>query len=395
MKTQNRLCLFLIFLTTSVKSFVIERQLKAKDDLASEFYTGIVDRATELLKEGDIEHEMDQPSEHETTFVIDSKGDARIEIKRVSNEVVIDMKNQYEEFNVASENMDYSKQKDMIDENFLMPFVKHLGEIVTDTDQAFKIIQKALPEVSVEVGESTFSVQSCSPIDGASEEAIQFDIAVDGPGMEDGIMGELVNEDQSFKLRLVTKYFQNEFILNVRTANYLAEESKNLMTKILTHMEKMIRLNEGSSGDDPSAEQSLDGEKVKASLQSVLQPLIEDEDFSNEESDNGITFSKGDDEILKIEFDTIDVGGFKFMNVKCTLPQLGDKEFSQNFLQDSLYQMTGILDAYLENVMEYTLHSVKEENPDEFVSAFETEGRRRMRILEGVLTKKTKMKRKL
>jgi len=390
MKSLSETILFLILLTFA-RSLIIDRQLSGKDDRAQEFYTGIVERTKQLLEEGNIQQQSDEPSEHETNFVIDERGDARINIKRESNEILITMKNKYEEFNVASENMNYATQKDMIDNNFLKPFIDHLGEIVVDTQQAFNVIQAELPNVSVDIDENSFKVQSVTPLEGATQDAIQFDISVDGPGMEDGIIGELVNENQSFKLRLITKYFQNEFILNVRTENYLKQESSNLMRKILTHMEKMVRLNEGNGGEGPSGEQSLTNDQVNESFQRVFKPLIEDGDFTNTPSETGISFSKDENEVLNVTFDTVDVAGFKFINVKCSLPQL-EKEFSQNFLQDSLYQMTGLLDAYLENVMEYTLHSVRTENPDEFVPAFKSENKSNERILASIHSGKTMMK---
>ena len=391
MKSIHKSVFFLI-ISTLTNALIIDRQLTGKEDRAQAFYDGIVQRTKDLLNEATIEFKDDEPSTHETNFIIDNRGDGRINIKRESNEILINMKNKYEEFNVASENMNYDTQKDMIDNNFLKPFIEHLGEIVTSTEQAFTIIQNELPNVQVDLGDNSFKVSSVTQLDGASVDAIQFDIGVDGPGMEDGVIGELVNEGSSFKLRMITKYFQNEFILNVRTEHYLRKESNNLMTKILTHMEKMIRLNEGNGGDGPSGEESLDGDKVNQSIQDVLKPLIEDEEFTNEPSDKGITISKDANPILSVSFDTIDVGGFKFINVKCVLPQLDNKEFSQNFLQDSLYQMTGLLDAYLENVMEYTLHSVKSENPSEFVAAFKSEDTSGERILQSVNTSKTMMK---
>ena len=393
MKSQHFYAIFLIAVALNcTNAFIIERRL-SKDDKAVEFYEGVNARVKELLDENDIENKSEPTSENQKIFILETKGDARIEIQRASNEIEITMKNKYEELKVTSENMDYSKQKDMIDNQFLVPFITHLGEIVTSTDEAFKIIEGALNGLSVETSSGTnYTVGNAEKEGGSSEDSIQFDVPVDGPGMEDGIFGELVSEDQSFKLRFVTKYFQNEFILNVRTKNYLEKEASNLMTKILNHMEKMVRLNEGNGGDDPSAEQSLDAETVKASIESVFKSLLEIEGFSGQDSESGKTIKKGDDEVLNIAFEAVEVGGYNFMNVKCTLPQLDGKVFSQNFLQSSLYQMSGILDAFLENVKEYTLHSVQEENPDEYVAAFATESRRRVRILEGVMTKKTKLK---
>lgn len=390
------LMLIITFGWNSMNCLIIERQLGGKEDQAVEFYEGVNARIEELLKENDIPNQDEPTSEHQKIFILETKGDARIEVQRASNEIEITMKNKYEELKVTSENMDYSKQKDMIDQQFLVPFISHLGEIVTGVQEAYTVINGALTglKVSTNVG-TEFTVGDSKVLDGASDEAIQFDVAVDGPGMEDGIYGELVSEDQSFKLRFVTKYFQNEFILNVRTKNYLAEESKNLMTKILNHMEKMVRLNEGNGTDDPSAEQSLDGDKVKASIENIFKSVLELDGFSAKDKDSGKTFNKGDKEVLSIDFDAVEVGGYNFMNVKCTLPQLDGKQFSQNFLQSSLYQMTGILDAYLENIKEYMLHSVQEENPEEYVSAFASESRRRVRILEGVVTKKTMYKSKL
>ena len=392
------LSLFLIFTLgwSNVNCFIVERKLVGKEDLAEQFYEGVNDRIEKLLAENDIENTDEPTSGHQKIFLLKTKGDARIEVQRASNEIEITMKNKYEELKVTSENMDYEKQKLMIDEQFLLPFISHLGEIVTGVQEAYQVIEKALGGLKVSTNSGTvYTVGASTPLDGASAEALQFDISVDGQGMEDGIFGELVSEDESFKLRFVTKYFQNEFILNVRTKNYLAKEAVNLMTKILNHMEKMIRLNEGNGNDDPSAEQSLDVNTVKASVNSVFKDALENKGFTLADGEKGVKINKDDKEVLSIDFDVVEVGGYNFMNVKCTLPQLDNKVFSQNFLQSSLYQMSGILDAYLENIKEYMLHSVEEENPDEYVAAFATESRRRARVLEGVVTKKTMYKTKL
>ena len=389
------LSLFLIFTLgwSNVNCFIVERKLVGKEDLAEQFYEGVNDRIEKLLAENDIENTDEPTSGHQKIFLLKTKGDARIEVQRASNEIEITMKNKYEELKVTSENMDYEKQKLMIDEQFLLPFISHLGEIVTGVQDAYQVIEKALGGLKVSTNSGTvYTVGTSTPLDGASAEALQFDISVDGQGMEDGIFGELVSEDESFKLRFVTKYFQNEFILNVRTKNYLAKEAVNLMTKILNHMEKMIRLNEGNGNDDPSAEQSLDVNTVKASVNSVFKDALENKGFTLADGEKGVKINKDDKEVLSIDFDVVEVGGYNFMNVKCTLPQLDNKVFSQNFLQSSLYQMSGILDAYLENIKEYMLHSVEEENPDEYVAAFATESRRRARVLEGVVTKKTMYK---
>ena len=94
MKSLSETILFLILLTFA-RSLIIDRQLSGKDDRAQEFYTGIVERTKQLLEEGNIQQQSDEPSEHETNFVIDERGDARINIKRESNEILITMKNKY------------------------------------------------------------------------------------------------------------------------------------------------------------------------------------------------------------------------------------------------------------------------------------------------------------
>ena len=125
MKSQHFYAIFLIAVALNcTNAFIIERRL-SKDDKAVEFYEGVNARVKELLDENDIENKSEPTSENQKIFILETKGDARIEIQRASNEIEITMKNKYEELKVTSENMDYSKQKDMIDNQFLVPFIPY------------------------------------------------------------------------------------------------------------------------------------------------------------------------------------------------------------------------------------------------------------------------------
>ena len=396
MKSQHLLCVtLLLFCLNPTHEFIMERVL-SKEEMVKSFFDGVKESTEKIFADNGIVFKPNTTGEFNYEYHITGKDDAHITINREANKVIIDMKNQYEEFNVTSENMSYEKQQTKIEDEFLKPFITHLKEIVPDAEAAFMAIKEALNGYEAEVSEGkNFTVKSCEKMeDKSSEDFIMFECQVDGEGMEDGILGQLEVENRGFKLLFVTKYFKNEFILNVRTQHYLGDESKNLMKKILLHMEKMIRLNEGTASEDPTAEQTLEQDEVIKRVQDFFEGYKEKvEGLNVNNTDNGVEAST-DEPALVVNTKTEAIGDFTFINVEATMPQLGDKKFSQNFLTNSLYQMTGLLDAYLENIGEYLVHSLNSSNPEEFVAAFDDEikDRMRVRVLEGVISKKTQFK---
>lgn len=368
---------------------VIERKLTAKN--TETFFTEFLDDAQEALSP--IVFEIVPDSTHSKTLLIEGKGDSKITVSKEGGTIQIHMKNDYEQFDISSENMDYTKQKGMIKANFLTPYINHLKEIVHDIDSAFDEVSKGFTGVTHtrDNGEEPFSftsIEKVQPQPGATD--IEFDIKISGAKMEDGIYGSLTKEgEKGYKLKLITKYFQNEFVLNVQTQNYLEQESKNMLLKMLSHLDNMITLNES---EGKSTENKLDDEKIFASIEKTWETTSNKNDkfVGAKEGDDGFKITYDGNGLVDIKISQINADGFQFKNVQCTIITLENKVFSQNFLVDSLYEMSGILKAYLEDIRNFAVHSVNSENPEEFVPAFR-EGAPQERILQAI-HKKIKFK---
>lgn len=386
MKAVRRLIMtaitLMILFQTSI-FMVVERKLS--ENKAEQFFNDLKEHILKQL-DGEKFEEMEGSTFENVTYKLPERKDAKISLRIDKAEVILDMENKYESYNMTSENMDFEKQQDLIDKKYLKPFLTHLKEIVVDLEHAYAEVKAGLTGVQYKHSDDqvVFETKSVSDLEGeASADTKAFQIEVSGQGMEDGIFGTFVQENDNFKLTMSTKYFQNEFILNVETVNYLKSESKHMLEKVLGHMDKMVRLNE-SDGD--SAEKSLDPAQVQQAIQRSM-PKLFSEKFEPKITDkNAIFNSKEDNQTVgQLDFGEVSVGGFNFMNVRCTISRLGGKTFSQNFLQESLYDMGGILDAFLEEMQEYIVHSVNTENPEEFVPAFSPiENERRMRILSSL-----------
>ena len=353
----------LSMLAVSTQQIVLARELKS--NLAEGAYTAMVEKVNELS--ANIEGvEANPVSEHKMEYTFkDKTGEPKITIEKAGGEVTLELKSGYEQSSVTTENLDYEKEGGVINDDFLIPYFTHMAEILDDEKAAFEYFQEGAKEVEEE---GVYKVTDVETVVNEDDEdgQINFQIQVEGEGMEDGIYGELTDDKKIFKLRLVTKYFQNEIILNIRTMNYIKIESKNVLTEMLNNMQKMIKLNENNSS---SGEQVLEDEEITESINESMKPLEENGMVKSEENGK-IIFKKDDAPVLELEISEQSVGGFAFTQIKATLSSLEDKEFVQNFLKNSLYNMSSMVDSYLEEITKFTLRSVLKENPEEYVPAF-------------------------
>lgn len=376
-------CLFLLVLSKIYKNTTLERKLTEDEKAAPK--GNISDEFFESLK-ADIEKEAgghslkfdpNPKSAHEIEYSFPEKNDAKIEIDKEGGKISIHLNNDYESMEVISENLDYEKHRETIFEDFVKPYLDHLNEIMGhDLKTTFEKMESGIKELRIartqkspEGNDQEFLVTSTN-IEEEKPDSIKFLIKVDGDGMEDGIQGVLEKQPkQGYRVRLFSKYFQNTFILNVETANYVSNESRQMISKMLQRLDHMLTLNESVSED---SEKQLTDEKITESLNKSFEQYKEK---GLEVTGSFPKFSIKNDkvEVTTIAIEEVEVGGMTAFKVDADLVLL-KKHMTNKFLINSLYEMVGIVDAFFNSVARYTKLSMDNDNEDEYVAPFENDG---------------------
>lgn len=343
-----------------------------QSDTAADFINSFTENLKDEANKGNLEYNEEDLG-HATKITFQNKNDAFVQIEREGQNVSIQLKNDYENMHVTSENMKYEKEEEKIKKDFVNPFVKHLEEIVgPDLEKAYLQVEQGIEglEFIREDGKDPFIITGITRAESSSDSEIEFDIAISGSGMEDGVVGFLEKEgSQGFKLKLLSKYFQNVFILNVETHNYLQKESNKMLTKMLSHLDNLITLNESESD---SMEKNLTEDKIKSSFLKEFAEILDDGDVELQESEDHFEVVKLGESLCTINISDVAVGEFPMKKISSHVSRLG-KDIVNNFLISSLYDMVGIINAYFAEVARLTKLSMNKENPDEYVPAFTDE----------------------
>lgn len=312
----------------------------------------------------------DDDGEGNVTYDIPSKN-ARISMEVSGTKVLVTLLNDYENQSIELENVEFEDQRDLINAEYVEPFLTDMDQIFTDIGQIYASIEKGILGVEYEgsFGKTAFNK---AKIDGkAGKDNLKFNLSYLNEGLVmpgEPVTGILARDKGKFVLTMVSKFFQKSFELGILTEGYLESEAAKVGYKILAHLDSMYYLNENPS------DQAVEHLFTFADYKKPMEDLIKDKlgkEFDVKTSDSGAVVSLGKTKVLTIKASEQVVGFMAFTVLKSKVEVLAGEESSVVIPGSSIFAMDGLANKYLLEVLDSVMAAVDKVDAGDPVSIFE------------------------
>ena len=344
------------------------------------------------LKGKDFKKDKVEGDEPKITYTNKEK-ESVIEITVSGTLVNISMNNKYEGQNLSLENVDFADQKDIIQNDYVEPFLNHVVEIKGSPQEIFDDVSKALDGLSFVGSFGTGKLENMKVIGAAAPPKkksnskqkskapkkadkkkdsgpLVFNVEYRNESMKeemDPIYGEITPGTGGYNLTLVSKFFQKTFELKVTTDNYLEGEAKNLGTQVLIHLDAMFLLNQDSETNELKKEFSPEKYIEKAAKYindsiSGVEAKVEGEN---------IKCNLGDKLLATVTIKTESTESYlMFTVIKIKMDALGGEEIGMSFPQSSVYTLDAIANFFIGEKIRRAKKVLSGSNSEESVAVF-------------------------